>query len=94
MAKSKVHESAVLIGKYEGLSIYATPKPAKTRRGRNRIWIQIRQHDETKQWNIRESMMYVHGADVQFIRKDAKEGMRHVEQTSIEHTHDLSRLDA
>lgn len=53
------------VARFHGLDIYATLQPSKTGKGKERIWIQVRQADP-KQWRIAASLCYVNGLDVRF----------------------------
>jgi hypothetical protein len=49
----------------QGLEIYVTNQPSKTGKGRDRLWIHIRQR-KSKKWRISASLCYVNGFDVRF----------------------------
>lgn len=66
MAARKIQGRRVSLG--HGLEVFVHPQPAKTRRGRDRIWLHIRQTDP-KGWQIDEALMYVNSADLRFIKK-------------------------
>jgi hypothetical protein len=53
---------------YEGLSVHVTPKPAKTGKGKDRVWIQVRQDQPTKAWRQAEALIYKNGVDILFER--------------------------
>ena len=50
-----------------GFKIYVG-KPSNPKKGKPRIWISIRQ-DDPKEWRTYESLIYPHGADIQFVKK-------------------------
>jgi hypothetical protein len=50
---------------YQGLDIYVNPQPAKTKRGKHRVWIHIRQEDP-RLWEEDEALNYVQSADIRF----------------------------
>jgi hypothetical protein len=58
-----------VVGQFQGFSVYATVRKAKTPRGKDRVWFQIRQ-DEKKRWRVAESLSYMRAVDVQFERTD------------------------
>lgn len=49
-----------------GFEVYVNHQPAKTAKGKDRIWIHIRQPDKPK-WVNDESLMYVNSADIRFV---------------------------
>ena len=49
----------------EGLKIYVIKKEARTGRGKDRIWISVRQ-DRPKKWRVAASLCYVNGVDIRF----------------------------
>jgi hypothetical protein len=53
------------IAKVQGLEIYVTSKPSVTRRGRDRIWVSVRQSN-SKKWRVAASLCYVNAFDVRF----------------------------
>ena len=56
------------IGEKHGFAIFINYHKPKTKRGIERIWISIRQPGE-KEWRISESLNYVSGADILFVKK-------------------------
>jgi hypothetical protein len=54
-----------VIGTFSGLTIYGNVKKAKTSKGHDRLWIQIRQ-DDPKEWRLSTSLSYRRSLDVQF----------------------------
>ena len=57
-----------LVGEAHGITVTVKHKPAKTTRGKNRMWIQLRQNDGIK-WTVYESLAYPHGVDIAFVEK-------------------------
>lgn len=49
----------------DGLEIYVTKAPSKTGRGKDRIWISVRQA-KPKRWRLAASLCYVNAFDVRF----------------------------
>jgi len=62
---------AKLVTKVQGLEIYVTNERAKTKRGKDRMWLSVRQSDP-KKWKIVESLCYVNAFDVRFELKISK----------------------
>ena len=48
-----------------GLKIYVTDEPSVTKRGKDRIWISVRQ-SSPKKWRVAASLCYVNAFDVRF----------------------------
>jgi hypothetical protein len=59
----------VVIGKFGGFTVYGHINTAKTAKGHDRLWIQIRQ-DDPKQWRLTTSLSYRQSIDVQFQRDE------------------------
>ena len=55
------------IHEVEGIDIYVVHNPAK-RKGRDRIWIQIRQRGN-KPWRMGAALAYSRAADIRFERE-------------------------
>jgi hypothetical protein len=53
---------------HEGLEIYVNPAPAKSTKGKDRVWIHIRQNDP-KKWREETALIYVNAADIRFVRR-------------------------
>jgi hypothetical protein len=53
------------IARFHGLDIYATLLPSKTGKGKERIWVHVRQAGQ-KQWRIAASLCYVNALDIRF----------------------------
>ena len=51
----------------EGLEIYVTQKKAKTPKGKDRIWVSVRQK-RPKEWRVAASLSYVNAVDIRFER--------------------------
>lgn len=51
---------------FNGLRIHGYLERPKTKRGRPRIWLSIRQPKGPKRWRISECLAYVNGVDIQF----------------------------
>jgi hypothetical protein len=49
----------------QGLEIYVTNEPSKTKKGKDRIWISVRQ-SKPKKWKVAASLCYVNAFDVRF----------------------------
>ena len=49
----------------EGLEIYVTREPSVTKRGKDRIWVSVRQA-KPKKWKLAASLCYVNAFDVRF----------------------------
>ena len=49
----------------DGLEIYVSKKKSKTGRGKDRIWISVRQ-DKPKKWRVAASLCYVNAVDIRF----------------------------
>ena len=58
-----------VIGKFKGLVIYAKLNEAKTEKGKDRIWIQIRQTGPRRR-RVYECLSYARSVDVQFAEED------------------------
>ncbi len=56
--------TGVQIAKFDTLIINADLQRPK-RKGKNRIWLQIKQ-DEPKKWQVVATLSYKHGIDIQF----------------------------
>jgi len=56
-----------LIETVEGLKISVARAPSKTGKGKDRIWVSVRQ-DEPKKWRLAASLSYVNAFDVRFER--------------------------
>lgn len=52
-----------------GLRVYLRLKKAKTVRGKDRIWINIRQKPGDPKWRQAEVLGYINGADIQFEKR-------------------------
>lgn len=52
-----------------GVKVWIIPKKAKTSRGRDSVWVNIRTDDDDE-WTQAESLAYVHGADIQFRKPE------------------------
>lgn len=57
-----------VIGHTDGLTVTVAHNPAKTAKGTDRLWIQIRQNDG-KRWRVYETLSYPHAVDIAFILK-------------------------
>ncbi len=57
-----------LIGRHEGIEIYVTPNNAKTQKGKDRVWIQIRQRTP-KKWRVQTTLSYAKASDIMFIKE-------------------------
>lgn len=57
--------SGLPVYKVQGLEIYVTKEPSKTKKGKDRIWISVRQ-STPKQWRVAASLCYVNAFDVRF----------------------------
>jgi len=55
------------IAEVEGLEIFVTPLKAKTSKGKDRIWVSVRQK-EPKAWRVSISHSYVNGFDIQLTK--------------------------
>lgn len=53
-----------LVGGLGSFQVYINHKKPKTKLGKERVWVSIRQRGWD--WRQAEAMIYVHGADVQF----------------------------
>jgi hypothetical protein len=49
----------------QGLENYVTNEPSKTKKGKDRIWISVRQ-SRPKEWKVAASLCYVNAFDVRF----------------------------
>ena len=49
----------------QGLEIYVTQEPAKTERGKDRIWITVNQANP-KKWRVAASLCYAKGFNILF----------------------------
>jgi hypothetical protein len=54
----------------EGLRIHSKLNKPKTNRGRQRIWIIIKQDADAKRWRVAESLSYVNAVHIQFEALD------------------------
>jgi len=57
--------SGLPVYKVQGLEIYVTKAPSKTKKGKDRIWISVRQ-PAPKKWRLAASLCYVNAFDVRF----------------------------
>ena len=49
----------------DGLDVYVIRAPSKTGRGKDRVWISVRQ-DVPKKWRLSSSLCYVNSFDIRF----------------------------
>jgi len=56
----------------DGLEIYVLKCPSKTGKGKDRIWVCVRQK-KPKNWRVSASLCYVNGFDIRF---EAEAGQR------------------
>lgn len=61
---SKIRGKPVFVG--HGFKIFVGA-PSNPKRGKERIWISIRQ-DDPKEWRVYETLSYAKGTDVQFVK--------------------------
>lgn len=54
-----------LVGDAHGLTVTVKHNPAKTQRGKDRLWLQIRQNNG-KSWKVYQCLSYTHGVDIAF----------------------------
>jgi hypothetical protein len=54
-----------LIGETHGLTVTVSHHPAKTSKGKERLWIQVRQNNG-KKWKVYESLAYARAVDIAF----------------------------
>jgi hypothetical protein len=57
--------SGLPVHKVQGLEIYVTKQSSKTKRGKDRIWISVRQ-PTGKKWRLAASLCYVNAFDIRF----------------------------
>ena len=57
---------------FQGLRIHAYLEQPKTKRGRARVWVSIRQPKGPKRWRISECLAYVNAVDIQFEERRDK----------------------
>jgi hypothetical protein len=57
-----------IVGQAHGITVTVKHNSAKTSKGKNRMWLQIRQN-EGKKWKVYESLVYPHGADIAFVEE-------------------------
>jgi len=55
-----------LVGRAHGITVTVNHNPAKTSRGKDRLWLNIRQN-KGKQWKVYQSLSYTHGTDIAFV---------------------------
>jgi hypothetical protein len=53
------------VANVQGLEIHFTNHPSKTGRGKDRLWLHVRQ-SKPKKWRVSASLCYVNGFDVRF----------------------------
>ena len=53
---------------FEGIEVEFIPKKAKTKKGKDNIWISLRQKGK-KKYMVSETLSYVHGVDILFKSK-------------------------
>ncbi len=49
----------------DGLEVYVSKEPSKTGRGRDRVWVSVRQ-ETPKKWRLSASLCYVNAFDIRF----------------------------
>ena len=64
MADTPKKVGGVKLCEFEGLQLFGTVQRAK-HKGRDRIWIQIRQN-KPKKWHVSTTLSYAQALDVQF----------------------------
>jgi len=75
MASKKIPGTPIPL--FKGLAVHVNYKPAKTKRGTNRVWLNIRQitaptdAQNATRWEVDEALMYVNSADIRFIEVPA-----------------------
>ena len=68
MAQSSRKVQGKIVAKVNGLVISVDSQPAKTNRGKNRLWVQIRQDSSgVKPWRVAASLSYARAVDIQFV---------------------------
>lgn len=55
-----------LVGTAHGITVTVLHKPAKTAKGKDRLWLQIRQNDG-KTWKVYETLAYARSVDIAFV---------------------------
>lgn len=66
-ARDKVtDEMGAPITTFKGLRVHAKLHKPKTERGKQRIWIVIKQDSDAKKWRVAETLSYVNAVHIQF----------------------------
>ena len=60
----KVHGK--IVGSEHGLTVTVALKPPKTEKGKERLWLQIRQNGN-KKWRVYECLSYARSVDIAFV---------------------------
>ena len=68
MAQSSKKIKGEVVAEIDGLTISIDRQPAKTSRGKSRVWVQIRQNGEDKPWRVAASLSYARSADIEFVK--------------------------
>jgi hypothetical protein len=55
-----------LVGHAHGITVTVSHHPAKTAKGKERLWLQIRQNTG-KKWKVYESLAYARSVDIAFV---------------------------
>jgi hypothetical protein len=55
-----------LVGNAQGITVTVAHCPAKTTKGKERLWLQIRQNNG-KKWKVYESLAYARSVDIAFV---------------------------
>ncbi len=67
MAQPSRKVQGKIVARVNGLVISVYPQPAKTNRGKNRLWVQIRQDSSVKPWRVAASLSYARAVDIEFV---------------------------
>lgn len=58
--------SGAVVGHAHGITVTVLHEPAKTNKGKDRLWLQIRQNSG-KKWKVYESLAYARSVDIAFV---------------------------
>lgn len=65
MATNKISPEAKLLAEFKGIKIYGVDQKSKTGKGKDRVWIQLRQ-EKPEEWKQTATLAYMKAADIQF----------------------------
>jgi hypothetical protein len=68
-SKIASNKKAKPVGRANGFTFYVNHRKAKTKRGKDRLWVSVRQDGATREWRQTETLAYVYGVDILFTPK-------------------------